>query len=276
MNEVRDSTPSTASISLVRLRWIWVGLGVAVGAVLLSTLVPIVEHEAPRPDVAILIGALTFVLTGILVGYQSPGRTEPEAAIAGAILGGLTLLMLRVAFDVSLSATRLGGGLVLGSALAVVGGWVGEVLQGTLRTAGPTSGLQWPWIVVGTVLGLMLNCYAVFVVHALFDLSSLGVLVSFLASFVVAGFFVGYFSPGITILEPAVAALLMVAGDMLLSVVGFRAPFPMVAVALGMVAGFVLALAGGYGGEVFSHLRHRKAWGDDERGAYRRVPKPGG
>ena len=45
-------------------------------------LVPVVEGIPPRPDVAILVGALTFALMGTLVGFQSPGRTIREAVIA--------------------------------------------------------------------------------------------------------------------------------------------------------------------------------------------------
>ena len=69
--------------------------------------------------------------------------------------------------------------------------------------------------------------------------------------------------------------ILIIAVAFLLALMGFRAPFPLPAVAIAAVIAFVLALAGGYVGEVAHNLRFRSAWGDEEPGTYREVPKPG-
>lgn len=65
-----DSSDIVASRSY--FRWVWVAVGVVIGGALLATLVPIVEAAPPRPDVAVLVGVLTAVLMGVLVGYHSP------------------------------------------------------------------------------------------------------------------------------------------------------------------------------------------------------------
>ena len=244
-----------ATASALDLRWPWVAAGVAIGVVLLGTLVPVVRHETPRPDVAILIGTLTVTLMGILVGFNSPGETIREAAIAGIFLVVLSFLAIGIGFELPVTAPLAAGGLLAGLALSALGGWVGEVLQGTLEHEGSGSGVEWPWILVGTVLGIMLNVYTVFVLQMMMDLSPAGVLVGFLVSFFVAAFFVGYFSPGVTILEPALAAVLVIAADMILIVMGFAPPVPMASVAIAAAAAFAIALAGGYSGEL-AHAAH--------------------
>lgn len=249
-----DSTDSTTD-----LRWAWVAVGIAVGVVLLGSLVPIVRSETPRPEVALLVGSLTFVLMGIMVGYNSPGETIREAAIAGVFLVVLSFLSIGIGFELPLTASMAGAGLIMGLSLSALGGWVGEVLQGTLVHAGMPGHLEWPWILVGTVLGIMLNVYTVFVLQVVLDLSPAGVLAGFLASFFVTAFFVGYFSPGFTILEPALAALLVIAADMVLIVAGFHSPFPMGTVALAAAVAVVIAFAGGYAGEVSHAARTRRA-----------------
>jgi len=99
------------------------------------------------------------------------------------------------------------------------------------------------------VLGVVLNAYSVFVMNAVFDPPGLVLLASFCLSFVLAGAFVGYASPGVTILEPAVAALFIVAVDAALILIIFRAPFPFFWIVAGCTGGFFLALLGGFLGE---------------------------
>ncbi len=257
-----------------RFSWAWVVVGIVLGTLLIATLVTVVRNEPPRPDVAVLIGILTFALMGILVGFHSPGLTIREPGVSGLALALLSLVAFRGLFGMELSPGWSVAILVLGPLLALGGGWVGEMLQGTLVREGSPEGLEWSWVVVGTILGVMLNCYAVFVLHALFALSPVGVFVAFSGSFFVTAAFVGYFSPGVTIVEPALAAFLVIVVDFALVLLGFRAPFPLLAVAIAAAGAFVIALAGGYVGEVAHNLRWRSAWGG-EAGTYQEVAKPG-
>ena len=197
-------------------------LGVCLGGLLLATLVPL----PPRPDVAILVGTLTFGLVGVLVGYKSPGATVAEASVAGVLLAALTFAEIRLIEGVEPSLVNMTVGFVTAAALSAIGGWAGEVLQGTYKVDASQK-LQWPWIGVGTLLGVMLSVYSVFVPWAFGDVGALGILLFFSASFFIVTFFVAYFSPGVTILEPALAAILIIVIDTGLALFGFSAPFPL-------------------------------------------------
>ncbi len=235
--------------ALENLRWTWIVIGVFGGAILISSFVVIVWQELPSPNVAILVGGMTVGLTGMLVGYKSPGETLVEPAVAGLILTVTSAGILRFAVGLPITVAEFGIAAVLGSFLALGGGWVGEVLQGTLVVADTDVPIQWPWILVGISIGLILNVYFVFMGRALFGLSSLGVLVSFSISFLITGFFVGYFSPGVTLIEPALAGGGLILMDALLARIGFHAPFPALAVLIGIGGAVFIALVGGWLGE---------------------------
>ncbi len=251
---------SAATATSTKLNWGWMLLGVALGAILISSFTIIVWDEMPKPDVALLVGSLTFILTGIFVAYFSPGETILEPALAGIVLAALSGIILALAVDLEITIGLAAIGLPVGFVLALIGGWVGELLQGTLQ-AEEVSGLQWPWIAVGIVIGVVLNSYFVFVGRALFGLSSLGVLGAFAASFLLTGFFVGVFSPGVTLLEPALAGLGLILVDTLVTIIGFDAPFPLMAVLIAFVGAFFLTLLGGWVGEVVQGVSHAHGHG---------------
>ena len=75
-----------------------------------------------------------FLLTGLIIGYFSPGRTmvEPAIAAAGMILahGGFVALY----FDPAPAAGSLMLAFAGGTLLALLGGWVGESLQTAVRS----------------------------------------------------------------------------------------------------------------------------------------------
>jgi hypothetical protein len=68
------------------------------------------------------------------------------------------------------------------------------------------------------------------------------------------------------------AAILVMILDALLALAGFQAPFPLIAVIVAAVLAFVIALAGGYVGEVAHNLYFKTAWGGVRRGV--KAPKP--
>jgi hypothetical protein len=225
-------------------------IGIVIGSLLISTFVGVVWEEQPRPGVALLIGGLTFVLAGIFVGFHSPGKTVVEPGVAGGIIALAAGTILSSMGVYPVGAATLVMWLVVGSVLSAMGGWVGELMQGTIGAETATKKLQWPWIVVGVVLGFVFNVYFVFVGRAIFGLDPVGIMVSFGLSFLLTGFFVGFFSPGVTLAEPAIAGVLLVAINATVTVFGFQAPFPLPAILLGFVGAFCLALAGGWVGEL--------------------------
>ena len=123
-----------------RLNWGWMLLGVVLGAILISSFTIIVWDELPRPNVAILVGSLTFILTGIFVAYFSPGETILEPALAGIVLAAASgiILAVTVGLEITVGLTLIG--LPSGFALGMVGGWVGPVGSRPVGTPiSPTS-----------------------------------------------------------------------------------------------------------------------------------------
>jgi MFS family permease len=191
--------------------------------------------EIPNTGTVIFVGVLAFVLTGIIVGFASPGNTIAEAGVAGLVLS---------IFSVAIAA---------GAVEEVELMWlpVGELLQGTLSDREDRKGhLQWMWVGAGVVIGVLLNSYAVVLGRALFGLGPGGILIAYSLSFLITGFLIGAFSPGITLAEPALAAVGVIIVDALVTAGGLGAPFPMLAIIIASVCAFCLALVGGWVGEL--------------------------
>lgn len=237
------------------IAWPWIPIGIVQGAVLLFGLVPVWEMNG-RLDVVGVFGAFAFLLTGILLGYRSAQGTVIEASIGGVGLALVVAAALEpLGHPLPLGVLLLG--VVAAFFLTTAGGGVGNALQEAVRAreAGDT-GISWIWVAVGTVIGVVLNGSAVFIVNAIFGLSGAGMALSFAASFLVTGLFVGYHAPGHTVKDPAVVAVAVVVFDAALVFWGFGVAFPLVGVLGAGVAGAFLILLGGWIGDVGYQLRH--------------------
>ena len=201
------------TIASHRLRWGWVGGGTLIGAALLSAFLYLVDPALEQPVLDGFVLMLTVVLTGMLVGYRSRGETIREAGLAGLVLLGLTAALAIGLLRVRVPPMVWIIGPFYATLLAMMGGWVGEILQGTLEEAHEDRPIDWPWIFVSVTVGLMLSTYGVLVGRALFDLGALESVLVFIASFMATGWIVGFFSAGSTVVEPAIAALLMIVVD---------------------------------------------------------------
>lgn len=82
-------------------------------------------------------------------------------------------------------------------------------------------GLQWKWVTVGVVVGLIIVGVSYFLVAPTFHSAPIQALVM-LSGFIIMGAIVGYFSPGVTMKEPTIAGglvlvimlgLLLIMGD---------------------------------------------------------------
>lgn len=239
----QESETSAASPSL---QWKWVSIGVAVGAAVIGVIVGVTASAFHNLFIPSLIACTGFVVTGIIVGYYSPGITVREAAVGGAILAILLLCLLGILGQrVTLMQTLTT--IVFGYLLAFVGGWVGENLQEDRSEA--LRGMQWRWVGVGMVVSVVLNSLGVFGLAPLLNYSLTAVFVSFLVTFVIAGYVVGYFSAGVTIKEAALAGLLTVLFDWGLVAFGFGITIPMGNMLFAMTAGFLLSMVGAWAGE---------------------------
>ena len=99
--ELVTSAVPSIPVTHTGIDWKWTSIAVLLGVPLISTFTYIVAPEIPRPDVAILIGALTFLFTGMLLGFKSPGTTILEGLAAGGILAVLTGVVLIVGLHAS-------------------------------------------------------------------------------------------------------------------------------------------------------------------------------
>jgi hypothetical protein len=142
--------------------------------------------------------------------------------------------------------------------MAMLGGWVGEMLQGTLEEAYDDRAVDWPWVFVSVIIGVTLSAYAVFLGRALFDLTTVQSLLVFAASFLVTGWIVGFSSPGVTMVEPAIAAGMLIIIDAGFIILWFDDLAASQTLLIGFGGGMVLALLGGWLGETHQRARDRK------------------
>jgi len=242
---MQNQEPSSAATSA--LQWKWVIIGVIAGAFIMGVIVGITAKSFHNVFIPSLIGSIGFVITGIVVGYYSPGVTIREAAVGGLILAVVVLFSLLTVFSQSITVFQTLVTVVFGYLLAFVGGWVGENLQE--ERAEQTRGMQWRWVGAGIVVALILNSIGVFVFAPLFNYNLTAIFVSFLVSFVIAGYVVGYSSAGVTIKEAAVAGLATVVIDWALVSFGLGMSVPFRETIIGLTAGFLLSMLGAWAGE---------------------------
>ena len=145
------------------------------------------------------------------------------------------------------------------AALCMLGGWVGEMLQGTLDVSTRDDALDWPWVIVSVVVGLTLGTFSVLLATARFGVNAEQSLWIFATSFFVTGVFIGFFSPGMTLVEPAIAAGLMTIINVGF-VIAWYGDLPLGEILLiASGGGIVLALIGGWLGEKLQDVRGRPA-----------------
>jgi len=241
------------------IQWKWILIGAAVGVILLALLVPIVNATFVNKTVPLLMGTVVFLLTGIIVGYKSPGVTIREAALAGLIAILLADVLMFWIFDIPLSPLHGITFVVIAYLLALLGGWVGEVIQGTKGAAPSKHGIQWQWIAVGLAIGFILNYFSVFLLFIFFRFGEVGIVLSFALSFLIMGLIVGYKSPGVTILESALAGIGLIILEYFLITIGLGGgAFPAQYLMIGLAGSFVLGLLGGWLGELMQETAGTK------------------
>jgi hypothetical protein len=244
------------------LEWKWIGIGTVVGVILTTFLFQIMSDTFNSFYIPLFIGLLSFVIMGIIIGYKSPGYTLKEPAIGGAFAMLITIAILHYVFDYNPPTGQMIVAPFLAFVLALLGGWVGEELQGSSERAAETKkvgGFEWAWVITGTVIGFILNNIFVYGLFALLRFGVAGILISLGASFIVAGIIVGYKSPGVTIKEAALAGVLGVIINFLFIYYGFGAMLDMQFLIMGLVGGFILSFVGGWVGEEMQKRKESKA-----------------
>jgi hypothetical protein len=244
------------------LKWKWIGIGTVIGVVLTTFLFQIMSDTFSNFYIPLFIALLSFVIMGIIIGYKSPGYTIKEPAIAGIFAVGITIAILYYVFDYKPPEGQMIAAPFLAFVLALLGGWVGEELQGSHERATETKkvgGFEWAWVITGTVVGFILNNIFVYGLFALLRFGVAGILISLGASFIVAGIIVGYKSPGVTIKEAALAGVLGVIVNFFFIYYGFGAMFDMQYLLIGLAGAFILSFVGGWVGEEMQKRKESKA-----------------
>lgn len=244
------------------LEWKWIWIGTLIGVVLTTFLFQIMSDTFNSFYIPLFIGLLSFVIMGIIIGYKSPGYTLKEPAIGGVFAMIITIAILHYVFDYTPPPGQMIAAPFIAFLLALLGGWVGEELQGSLERAAEKKtivGLEWAWVITGTVIGFILNNIFVYGLFALMRFGVTGILISLGASFIVAGIIVGYKSPGVTIKEAALAGVLGVIINFLFIYYGFGTMFDMQYLLVGLAGAFVLSFVGGWIGEEMQRRKEHKA-----------------
>lgn len=248
----------------VGLQWKWIGIGTVVGVLLATFLFQIMSDMFHTFYIPLFIGLLSFVIMGIIIGYKSPGYTIKEPAIGGVFAMILTLAILHYVFDYTPPEGQMIAAPFLGFFLALIGGWVGEELQGSQERAAESktiAGLEWAWVIAGTVIAFILNNIFVYGLFALLRFGVAGILISLGASFIVAGIIVGYKSPGVTIKEAALAGVFGVILNFFFIYYGLGAItiLDTEIIVIGLAGGFILSFVGGWIGEEMQKRKEAKA-----------------
>ncbi len=244
------------------LQWKWIGIGTIVGVVLTTLLFQIMSDTFSSFYIPLFIGLLSYVIMGIIIGYKSPGYTLKEPAIGGLFAMIITMAILHYVFNYTPPEGQMIAAPFLAFFLALLGGWVGEELQGSQQRAAKTktiAGLEWAWVITGTVIGFILNNIFVYGLFALLRFGVAGILISLGASFIIAGIIVGYKSPGVTIKEAALAGVLGVILNFLFIYFGFGAMLDIQYLVIGLIGGFILSFVGGWIGEEMQKRKEAKA-----------------
>lgn len=118
-----------------KFQWKWVIVGVIIGfalnvliVFLLSALVPVLILKFAFSGFVV-----SFIVTGFIVGYKSPGETIKEPALAGVLAVALDWIFLNFLIKLHVPTTYLIVGLILGFLLAFFGAWFGEWYQASTQ-----------------------------------------------------------------------------------------------------------------------------------------------
>ncbi len=248
------TTEATASKG--GLEWKWIITGILAGTALCLSLYLMIAKTFHIPLIPTFMSLLGFVVMGIIIGFKSEGYTLKEPAIGGFVTLLLVGNILAFGFGMTFSTMEMIAAPVIGLILGLIGGWVGEQIQITPEELvkeledDKKGKLQWGWIIAGTVIAFIFNAFFVIGGFALLKFGMGGIVIALGASFLLAGLLVGYFSPGVTIMEAGIAGVLsVVLNALFLYSFSLLMMDEMMYVVELLIGGFILSLVGGWLGE---------------------------
>ena len=118
-----------------RSSWKWVITGVVLGFAL-NVLFVFLLAPAFRIDLNVVLAAfiVSFVATGFIVGYKSPGVTLKEPAVAGLFAVAVDWIFLEFGITLAVPGKYLIAGLAIGFLFSLFGAWLGEKYQEAVQS----------------------------------------------------------------------------------------------------------------------------------------------
>lgn len=111
------------------IQWHWIIVASVIGFMLNCFILFFVALFVYKLIPIVIFLALSVLVSGIIAGYKSPGHTEMECGIAGAVTILLDYLFLKFGLEIEISLWLLFIALVGGGIFGLFGGWIGERIQ---------------------------------------------------------------------------------------------------------------------------------------------------
>lgn len=241
------------------VKLIWVIYGSILGILLTAIAYFGVVSDFNSAPIQFVSLAVAYIFAGIFSGYVSDGQVFKEIGIAGAIVTAATLFFI-LAFPgrIELTQTTLIYGIIGSIILTYLGAWVGGNMQlepEILKSDKEIAGFRWNWVVVGLILGFGLNVLFSIILAPIYTKDLMIAFYMFMLSAFLTGGITAWYSPGITIKEPALAGVFAVLVEWILVEFVLEISLTAVTLVIGLTIGFLLTLSGAFLGEKLQSLK---------------------
>ncbi len=129
--KLQGDETSADEVHTKKFLWKWVIVGVIICFALNILFVFIISKFFPAYmyKSAFIGFVISFIITGFIIGYNSPGITLKEPAVAGLLAVLLDWVYLRYIVTLKVPGLYITVGLILGFLMTFFGAWLGEKLQ---------------------------------------------------------------------------------------------------------------------------------------------------
>ena len=117
--------------------WGWIVAGTIAGLTVTLIMVNLLDLVlGPNPNRFIVPYFISLLLTGLIIGWKSPGVTIKEAGIAGFLTITVVFDIVRVTLitTTEIGITYIIIGLILGFVVSLIGGYIGEKIQASAES----------------------------------------------------------------------------------------------------------------------------------------------
>jgi MFS family permease len=232
---------------------IWVIYGSALGIILSAIAYFGVVTDFNSAPIQFVALATAYIFAGMLAGYVSDGQVFKEIGVAGALVTAATVFFILVfPGRIELTSLNLILGVIGSIILTYAGAWAGENMQhdpDILKSDTVIGGFRWHWVIVGFVLGFGLNVLFSIILAPVYTKDLTISFYMFMVSTFLTGAITAWYSPGVTLKEPALAGVLAVLVEWILIEFVLELSVSVTNLSIGLAIGFLLTLAGAYLGE---------------------------